>query len=558
MKFFRQATVFLLLLLSAICAFAADNAARDQREWWRHAVFSEIYPRSFADSNNDGIGDLNGITAHLDYLEKLGVTAIWITPCFPSPQVDFGYDVSDFENIDPAYGTLADFDRLVSEARRRGIHVILDFVVNHTSDQHPWFQDSRSSRTSAHRDWYVWHDGRGPGKPPNNWGSVFGGSAWQFDPTTEQYYLHQFYVQQPDLNWRNPQVEAAMLDVERFWLKRGASGFRLDAVDRLFEDPEFRDNPVNADGDPNEVYTHNLPELHNVLLALRKVADNYDAVLVGETWTSNINELARYYRELQLPMDFLFTEVNKVSAPAFRQQIADAEGSGGWPVYLFSNHDMVRQWDRYGDGKHNEAIAKLLAGLYLTLRGTPILYYGEEIGMQTTEPKRVEDVKDPVGRRFWPKNKGRDGERTPMQWTDGVNAGFSQAKPWLPVPPSAKQHNVASEDRDPNSILNFYRRVLHLRRTNEALVEGDYVPLNEKDRNVLAYLRSYRGKAVLVALNMSSEPHVVRFDLRARGWGDHAQTLLATGPQAARVNLGEVSLAPFAVFIGEVKQKEGR
>ncbi len=552
MKFFRQATVFLLLLLSAICAFAADNAAR-QREWWRHAVFYEIYPRSFADSNNDGIGDLNGITAHLDYLEKLGVTAIWITPCFPSPQVDFGYDVSDFENIDPAYGTLADFDRLVSEARRRGIHVILDFVVNHTSDQHPWFQDSRSSRTSAHRDWYVWHDGRGPGKPPNNWGSVFGGSAWQFDPTTEQYYLHQFYVQQPDLNWRNPQVEAAMLDVERFWLKRGASGFRLDAVDRLFEDPEFRDNPVNADGDPDEVYTHNLPELHNVLLALRKVADNYDAVLVGETWTSNINELARYYRELQLPMDFLFTEVNKVSAPAFRQQIAEAEGSGGWPVYLFSNHDMVRQWDRYGDGKHNEAIAKLLAGLYLTLRGTPILYYGEEIGMQTTEPKRVEDVKDPVGRRFWPKNKGRDGERTPMQWADGVNAGFSQAKPWLPVPPSAKQHNVASEDRDPNSILNFYRRVLHLRRTNEALVEGDYVPLHEKDRNVLAYLRSYRGKAVLVALNMSSAPHVARFDLRARGWGDHAQTLLATGPQAARVNLGEVSLAPFAVFIGEVK-----
>ncbi len=554
----KKLLLVLLLFVAAFCS-AADKFDRDKHghEWWRHAVFYEIYPRSFADSNNDGLGDLNGITAHLDYLKKLGVDALWITPCFPSPQADFGYDVSDYENINPDYGTLADYDRLVNEARKRGIRIILDFVLNHTSDQHPWFKDSRSSRTAAHRNWYVWRDGRGPNQPPNNWLSLFGGSAWQFDEPTSQYYLHQFYVEQPDLNWRNPEVEAAMMDVARFWLKRGAAGFRLDAVDRLFEDPDFRDNPLkkNADGDDvqDEVYTRNLPELHNVLRTLRKTTDEYGAVLVGETWTDDINELARYYNTLQLPMDFLFTEVNKVSAPDFRRQIADAEHSGGWPVYLFSNHDITRHYNRYGDGSHNDQITKLLAALYLTLRGTPILYYGEEIGMQNNDPKRVEEVRDPVGRRFWPKNKGRDGERTPMQWNDTANAGFSQAQPWLPVSPSYRTHNVAAEEKDPASILNVYRRLLQLRRTRSELVEGDYIPLNEDDPNVLAYLRSYQGRAVLVALNMSSAPHAVRFDLHQRGLGDKATTLLATQPQAGKVNLGEITLAPFGVFVGEVK-----
>jgi alpha-glucosidase len=551
--------VAVAVLLLCLGVLAADTSAHGQpgRKRWRHAVFYEVYPRSFADSNNDGIGDLNGITAHLDYLKRLGVDAIWITPCFPSPQVDFGYDVSDFKNIDPVYGMMADFDRLVKEARKRGIRIILDFVVNHTSDRHPWFLDSRSSRTAKHRDWYVWRDGRGPGKPPNNWGSVFGGSAWQYDAATGQYYLHQFYPEQPDLNWRNPEVRAAMLDVERFWLERGASGFRLDAVDRMFEDPELGDNPVtrDADGDEElvELHTRNLPELHDVLRDMRTLADRYDAVLIGETKTADVQQLASYYNELQLPMNFLFAELDKLSAPEFRRQIADAERTGEWPVYLFSNHDLPRQWDRYGDGRHNEQIAKLLAALYLTLRGTPILYYGEEIGMQTTDPQRVEDVKDPFGRRFWPENKGRDGERTPMQWNGGANAGFSKAKPWLPVPPSYRQRNVAREEKDPQSILNFYRRVLRLRKNNPALAEGDYVALTEQDPNVLAYLRTYRGRKVLVALNMSAKPQVARIDLHARGLGDHARTLLASGPQPATVNLREVSLAPFSVFIGEVK-----
>jgi alpha-glucosidase len=254
-------------------------------------------------------------------------------------------------------------------------------------------------------------------------------------------------------------------------------------------------------------------------------------------------------------MDFLFTQVNKLSPAEFRKQIADAEHSGGWPVYVLSNHDIKRHIDRYGDGTHNDQIAKLLAALYLTLRGTPILYYGEEIGMITTEPTRVEDVKDPVGRREWPKNKGRDGERTPMQWNQAANAGFSQKQPWLPVPPSYQTHNVATEEKDPNSVLSLYRRVLGLRHTNEQLREGDYVALNESDPNVLSYLRSYKGKAVLVALNMSAEPHAVRFDLRSRGLGGHAQTLVATQPQAGTVTLGEVSLPAFGIFIGEVGGK---
>lgn len=558
----RPLRIFILVaaLIVAVVTptVAADNFARDKEghEWWRHAVFYEIYPRSFADSNNDGIGDLNGITAHLDYLKELGVDAIWITPCFPSPQVDFGYDVSDYENIDPKYGTLADFDRLVAEARKRGIRVILDFVVNHTSDQHAWFKDSRASRTSEHRDWYVWRDGRGPKQTPNNWISSFGGSAWQFDAGTGQYYLHQFYVEQPDLNWRNPEVGTAMMGVARFWLDRGAAGFRLDAVDRLFEDPDLRDNPVKKDdpGEQDEVYTRNLPELHNVLRQLRNVTDRYGAVLVGETWTDDIAELSSYYNELQLPMDFLFTEVNKLSAPEFRKRIAEAESSGGWPVYLFSNHDIVRHATRYGDGQHNEQIAKLLAALYLTLRGTPILYYGEELGMENNDPKRVEDVKDPVGRRSWPKNKGRDGERTPMQWNSTVNAGFSQVEPWLPVPNTYVTHNVAAEERNGNSTLNFYRRLLDLRHHSSELLEGNYVGVNDKDPNVLCYLRSYKGNAVLVALNMSATAQKIHVDLRSVELGSEAKTLLSSEPQPGKADLANIPLAPFGVYVGEIRK----
>jgi alpha-glucosidase len=543
--------------------YGEDMSGSEGHQWWQNAVFYEIYPRSFADSNNDGLGDLNGITSKLDYLKSLGVDAIWITPCYPSPQVDFGYDVSDYENIDPMYGTLQDFDELAREAHKRGIRIIMDFVMNHSSDQHPWFKESRSSRDNPKRDWYIWRDGKGPGQPPNNWESTFGGSAWQFDPTTGQYYYHFFYKQQPDLNWRNPDVEKAMFDVTRWWYQRGVAGFRLDAVDTLFEDPDLRNNPIlpgkNQYGDPNmrNVYNTKLPELHGVLQRLRKVADQYGAVLIGETWTKDIAELKQYYgehsNELQMPMDFLFARVDKLSPAEFRKQIAGVE-SAGWPVFVLSNHDIPRAYVRYGDGLHNDAIAKVMAGLYLTLRGTPIMYYGEEIGMTNNNPRRKVDVKDPIGKVGWPKEKGRDGERTPMQWDNGANAGFSTSTPWLPVPPSYKTHNVATESKAPDSILNFYRRVLQLRHSEPALLNGDYVALNESNPDVLSYLRRYKNEAVIVVLNMSNRPRKISFDVKAQGFTQPAATtLLTTGSgHPKEVSLSSMSLEPFSVYIGKL------
>ncbi|HUO35892.1 MAG TPA: alpha-glucosidase [Candidatus Acidoferrum sp.] len=561
------AVLILLLILVFLPRLFARRASEPAAqppslEWWQHAVFYEVYPRSFADSNDDGIGDITGITSRLDYLKDLGVDAIWITPCFPSPQVDFGYDVADYENIDPMYGTLADMDRLIAEAKKRNMRIILDFVMNHTSDKHPWFLDSQSSKTSAHRDWYIWRDGKGPGQPPNNWTSVFGGSAWQFDPTTGQYYYHYFYPQQPDLNWRNPAVKKAMFDAVRFWYERGISGFRLDAVDTLFEDPNLHDNPVlpgtNSFGDPNmvEKYNAKLPEVHDVLRELRALSNQYNAVLIGETWTKTIDELKAYYgqhnNELQMPMDFLFTTVPKLSAPEFRRQI-EGVNSAGWPVYVISNHDIVRSYTRWGDGVHNDQIAKVVAAMYLTLRGTPIMYYGEEIGMKNTDPTRKEDVKDPIGIRGWPKEKGRDGERTPMQWSDGVNAGFSTVTPWLPVPPTYKTYNVETELKTPDSILNFYRRVLALRHSEPALEEGSWIAVNETDPNVLAYLRRTPNETILVALNMTSSAQTIRLKLNAQGLRSaSATTLLSTLASPPSTVAGKIQLEPFGVWIARL------
>jgi alpha-glucosidase len=531
--------------------------------WWQHAVFYEIYPRSFADSNNDGVGDLQGITAKLDYLKDLGVNAIWITPCFPSPQVDFGYDVSDYTAIDPMYGTLGDFDRLVAEAKKRDIRVILDFVVNHSSDQHKWFIDSKSSKTSPHRDWYIWRDGKGPGQPPNNWLSTFGTAAWTFDPKTGQYYYHYFYPQQPDLNWRNPAVEKAMLDVTRFWYKRGVAGFRLDAVDTLYEDPNLTDNPVLPGSDkfgrPNmdEKYDKKLPEVHDAMRKLRATADQYGAVLIGETWTSNVEQLKDYYGanndELQMPMDLMMTGFKGLSADEYRKHIAAVNGAGHWPVYVITNHDIVRSYTRYADGTHNDDIAKMMAALYLTLRGSAIMYYGEEIGMENNDPKSKDDVQDPIGKLGWPLEKGRDGERTPMQWNRGANAGFSVAKPWLPVPASAMAHNVADEMKDPDSVLSFYRKLLALRHTEAALLDGDYVSLNEENPNVLTYLRRYKGEAVLVILNMSAVEQRVPFDLSATGLSaPKLEVLLTSFHKQVKGMFAVLPMEPYSVFIAKI------
>ena len=563
----RMAVRLLILVVGLGFAFppihAEKKPAPEAQPWWQHAVFYEIYPRSFMDTNGDGYGDLNGITAKLDYLHALGVDAIWITPCFPSPQVDFGYDVSDYENIDKTYGTLADFDRLVKLGEEHGVKIILDFVVNHTSDQHPWFIDSRSSRDATKRDWYIWRNGKGPNQPPNNWISTFGGSAWQWDTRTSQYYYHFFYPQQPDLNWRNPAVAEAMYGVSTWWYKRGVAGFRLDAVSTLFEDPNLKDNVIlpgkNKQGDPNMNNENNnkLPKVHDVLKGLRKAADPYGAVLIGETWTDNMVELKQYYGanhdELQMPMDLMFINL-KFSAPVFRSHIAAVDGSGEWPTWVIGNHDKVRSWNRYGDGKHNDQIAKDMAALYLTLRGTPIMYYGEEIGMQNNDPKRREDVQDPIGRTGWPEEIGRDGERTPMQWNKTSNAGFTTGIPWLPIPVTYETYNVADELKDPNSILNWYKGLLALRHHDEALLNGDYVALNQKDPNVLSYLRRANDDAVLVVINMSAKPQRVRFDLSQQGFGSGAaKTLLTTQPSLKNTSsVKQLMLEPFAVYIGEI------
>ena len=539
------------------------SAAADPHEWWKHEVIYEIYPRSFADSNDDGIGDLNGITSKLDYLQELGVGAIWLTPFFPSPQVDFGYDVSDYEQIDPMYGTLEDFDRLLAEGKKRGIRVILDLVVNHTSDQHKWFQESKSSKKSPKRDWYIWRKGKPGGQPPNNWLSLFGSPAWKLDPATDQYYYHFFYPEQPDLNWRNPEVEKAILDVSRYWYKKGVAGFRLDAVDTLYEDTALPDNATIAGTDKfgrpkqDEVHNRRLPEVHDALKKLRKVADEYGAVLVGETWTSDIEELKRYYGsgdEVQLPMNFMFAMVNTLSAPAFRKQIKLVEDAGVWPVYVVGNHDIVRSWNRYGDGINDDAIAKSLAALYLTLRGTAVMYYGEELGMENNDPTRKEDVKDPIGQLGWPEEKGRDGERTPMQWYPQPHAGFTRGTPWLPVPASADTRNVGLQTWDPASVLNFYKRLLALRRAHPALREGDYVPLLGDDPNVLAYLRRTKDSAVLVALNMSTSIPTLRDALAGQGLDAKVGRVLAgtLQPEKKAIPLGAITLRPFEVLILDV------
>jgi alpha-glucosidase len=570
------------LFLGGVALIANHPAALAQaanqptgNEWWRHAVIYEIYPRSFQDSNGDGIGDLKGIASRLDYLQDLGIDAIWLTPIYPSPGVDYGYDISNYTAIDPIYGTMADFENLVTEAKKRNIRILMDYVINHTSDQNPWFVESRSSRDNPKRNWYVWHDGKGEtatdkGQPPNNWQSWFGGSAWQWDEKTRQYYYHYFYVQQPDLNWRNPEVRKAMYGVLDFWMQRGTAGFRIDAVSRLFEDPELRNDPYlpghNAYGDRNiqHKYTDDLPEVHDVLKEVRAVVDKYpgDPVLVTEADEPNVAALAKMYGEhndeVQLPMDFQIADVNELSAPRFRELFNEIENNTahGQPEYFFSNHDQRRQWDRYGDGKHNDEIARLMAVLELATRGTPQMYYGEELGMRTTDPARIEDVHDPIGKRGWPKEKGRDGERTPMQWTDGPNAGFTRpgVKPWLPIPPSVKEYNVEAESKDPNSIYNAYKRLLSLRKTNPALRDGTQTTINNNDPDVFAFLRRDGDATVLVALNMSGKPRTVAFHLDEYGvHGAQLAPLYSSTGQSGPLSASRVELAPFAALVAQVQ-----
>ena len=538
------------------------NSASAQDDWWKRAVIYELYPRSFADSNNDGIGDLKGIASHLDYLSDLGVDAIWMTPMFPSPQADFGYDVADYDDVDPQFGTIADADALIAKGKGRGIKIILDFVINHTSDKHAWFQQSRSSKTNPYRDFYIWRDGRNGG-PPNNWTSLFGGPAWQKDPATDQYYYHYFYPQQPDLNWRNPKVEKAMFDAAEWWLKRGAYGYRLDAVDTMFERADLKDNPplpgTDAYGLPNQQRINNtaLPEVHEALQRLRqKVIDRYPGrILIGETYTANAADLVKYYGarndEVQLPMFLNLLTLKTLSAAELRPRIEAVENNpvGGWPCFALNNHDQRRVPSRYDlpAGASGDDMARITAALLLTLRGTPILYYGEELGMQNQDPKRVEDVQDIIGKKGWPKEKGRDGERTPMQWDASVNAGFNTgAKPWLPVGSDYATRNVAAERADPNSVLNFYRALIAERRGNPALA-GDMAMIDRSNPNVLSYVRSGGGRKVLTMLNFGSTAS----DLTPSRLGSGKPGRVIVQNRAS-VSAAAIHLAPLGLIVVEL------
>jgi alpha-glucosidase len=472
---------------------------------------------------------------------------------------------------------MADFDHMVAEAKKRGIRVIMDYVINHTSDQNAWFLESRSSLTNPKRNWYMWHDGTvgadGKLEPPNNWQSWFGHSAWTYDEKTKQYYYHYFYVQQPDLNWHNPEVRKAMYGVLQFWMKHGVAGFRIDAVSRLFEDPDMRDDPYlpgnNVYGDRNikHKYTDDLPEVHDVLREVRQVVDAFpgDPVLVTEADEPNVAELTKMYGidgkndEVQLPMDFQIADVNELSAARFRKLFEEVEHNTakGQPEYFFSNHDQPRQWDRYGDGVHNDEIAKLMAALLLATRGTPQMYYGEELGMRTTDPKRIEDVHDPIGKLGWPKEKGRDGERTPMQWDASANAGFTGGKPWLPLPESSPIYNVQVESAKPDSIYQAYKHLLALRKSDAALRDGDYESIDAKDDHVFAFLRRVHSgaeeEAVVVALNMSAQPRTVAVDASGLGEVLYSSPLNKGGNADEKLQLNRLSLEPFGFVIARVR-----
>ncbi|HEY3392536.1 MAG TPA: alpha-amylase family glycosyl hydrolase [Lacipirellulaceae bacterium] len=485
-----------------------------QHEWWQRGVIYQIYPRSFQDSNGDGVGDLPGVLSRLDYLEWLGVDAIWLSPIYPSPMADFGYDISNYTDIEPVFGTLADFDRLVAEAHRRSIKIVLDFVPNHTSSEHPWFLESRSSRDNPKRDWYIWRDPEPGGGPPNNWLSNFGGSAWQLDKRTGQYYYHAFLGEQPDLNWRNPEVQDAMLDVLRFWLDRGVDGFRVDVIWHIVKDDQFRDNLPDPEYKPHHAphrqllatYNTDRPEVHDIIARMRGVLDEYEEkMMVGEIYLP-MERVIEYYGAqgsgVHLPFNFQLIEL-----PWHSRALADAIEryeallpSHGWPNWVLGNHDNPRIASRIG-----AAQARVAAMLLLTLRGTPTLYYGDEIAMHNV-PIPPERVQDPFEKNVPGLGLGRDPARTPMQWSGASNAGFTAGSPWLPIAEDFTSRNVEAQSADPKSILTLYRRLIQLRREQPALSIGSYAPIPTQG-DLLAYRRNFeRGRRYLVLLNLSSDP----------------------------------------------------
>lgn len=514
----------------------------EKQLWWHKGIIYQIYPRSFQDSNGDGFGDLQGIINRLDYLKWLGIQVIWLSPIYPSPMADFGYDISNYEDIHPLFGTLSEFNQLVSEIHRRGLKLILDLVPNHTSDQHPWFLESRSSRTNPKRNWYIWEDARPDGSLPNNWLSVFGGNAWEWDEKRRQYYYHAFLKEQPDLNWRNPEVQEAMLNVMRFWLMRGVDGFRVDVMWYMIKDQQLRDNPINPDYQQHrptseqllDVYSTDQPEVHELARMMRKVMDEFhERVMIGEIYLP-VEKLMSYYGadldEAHLPFNFML-----LSLPWDAEQIAaaiDAYESalpeGSWPNWVLGNHDRPRLASRIG--REQTGVAAMLL---LTLRGTPTIYYGEEIGMRDV-PIPVEEIQDPQGLNMPDKNLSRDPCRTPMQWNDKENAGFSDAEPWLRLDHAYRRNNVKVQRADPHAMLSFYKRLIAYRQKEPSLQTGSY-QLVAADRQMLAYMRYAEGeKAFLIVLNLGHQPCYFKSPNRLRGIIE-----IATSPELEGIKVTE-------------------
>jgi alpha-glucosidase len=511
--------------------------------WWQRGVVYQIYPRSFQDTTGNGVGDLAGVIRRLDYLADLGIDAVWLSPFYPSPMADFGYDVADYCDVDPLFGDLATFDRLVTEAHARGTRIIIDWVPNHSSDRHPWFVESRSSRDNPKRDWYIWRDPQPDGgdaeqhRLPNNWGSFFGGPAWTFDEATGQYYLHQFVKEQPELNWRNLEVKAAMLDTLRFWLERGVDGFRMDVIGLLIKDAELRDNPLDPDAEPNpppdypfgqqlHVYNQDQDEVHAVIRQIRQVLDEYESPCgIGELW-GPLDRWVRYYGthgdELHLPFNFRLMFLPWQARP-MRRSVDELEAAlphFAWPNYVLGNHDFGRLATRFG----GQAQARVAAMMLLTLRGTPTLYYGDELGM-ANGVLPPEKVQDPQGVNLGVE-RTRDVCRTPMQWDASPNAGFCPAgvEPWLPVSSDYEMRNVAAQSTDPTSVLTLYRRLLALRRASPALCGGSYRSLDGVPDDCFVYLREAGGERKLIALNFAGMEQTVSLPNLASS----AEVLLST------------------------------
>ena len=520
--------------------------------WWQTGVIYQIYPRSFQDTNGDGIGDLKGIEQRLDYLASLGIDAIWISPIYPSPMADFGYDVANYCGVDARFGTLADFDELLAQAHAHGIRVLLDFVPNHTSDRHPWFVASRSSRGDPKRDWYIWRDPAPDGGPPNNWISDFGGSAWEWDEATGQYYYHAFLKEQADLNWRNPAVQAAMYDVMRFWFDRGVDGFRIDVLWHMVKAAHFPDNPPNSDYQPAmgdmhrvlQLHSTDQPEVHGIAADMRAIADSYrteglgERVLIGEIYLP-VDRLMHYYggerAGVHLPFNFQLVDA-PWEARSLAKLIAGYEAAlppGAWPNWVLGNHDRPRV-----AAKRGHAQARVAAMLLLTLRGTPTLYYGDELGLSDVAIPAAR-VQDPRELREPGLDLGRDPVRTPMPWDESKNAGFTTAEPWLPLNADWPTRNVARMAEEPHSILTLYRRLLAMRRTHLALSIGD-IALLDAEGDVLAYERRHGAERLIVALNLEgrSQP------LQLPDWANDCRPLLSTLADAAPAGEGALLLRP--------------